>query len=70
MQLLLSDRYTKQAGLEGTVLLSVPTAVAREVDSPIAGATGVGDPIFLRNGMGTADTNRDGKAAPAVFYPS
>ena len=56
--------------MEGTVLLSVPTAVAREVDSPIAGATGVGDPIFLRNGMGTADTNRDGKAAPAVFYPS
>lgn len=34
-------------GLDGTVLLSVPTAVAREVDYPIAGATGVGDPLFL-----------------------
>jgi len=40
--MLLSDRYTRQVGLDGTVLLSVPTAVAREVDYPIAGATGVG----------------------------
>lgn len=52
------------------MLLSVPTAVAREVDYPIAGATGVGDPLFLPNDMGTADTTRDGKAAPAGFDPS
>lgn len=68
--MLLSDRYTRQVGLDGTVLLFVPTAVAREVDYPIAGATGVGDPLFLPNDMGTADTTRDGKAAPAVFDPS
>ena len=36
--------------------------MAREVDYPIAGAIGVGDPLFLRNGMGTAETTRDGRS--------
>jgi hypothetical protein len=58
--------------LYGTVLLSVPKTVAREVYYPKAGATfffeGRG-PLFLRNGIGTADTTRDGKAAPAVSNP-
>lgn len=31
------------------------------VDYPIASAIGVGDQLFLRNGMGTAETTRDGR---------
>lgn len=44
--------------------------MVREVYYPIADATFEGrGPLFLRNGIGTADSSRDGEAVPVLSKP-